>query len=279
VTTHRFHKLELEPQATTSGSPSPHQQQQEKQIPSQQFTPSNVQLDELHDSAYWMKQADQSRRSGLFEEALKYYSRAVELDRSIVAGWVGQVQMLIALEEFSEAELWARKALELFRNHVDLNAARAQALCRNGDLRNAQASCDAALAQPGQSAYPWMVRGDLMLARKDPVEQHCFDKAIQLDPDWLVLIEIAATYQYYRRHAKALARCRQATEKAPDRPYCWYVQGVCEMHMGLKKPARLSLKQCLDLEPKHQRAREALREVEGGEGGIGSIFGRLFGRG
>jgi len=27
-----------------------------------------------------------------------------------------------------------------------------------------------------------MVRGDLMLARKRPVEQHCFDKAIQLDP-------------------------------------------------------------------------------------------------
>jgi len=34
--------------------------------------------------------------------------------------------MLIALEEYSEAELWARKALELFRNQVDLQAARAR---------------------------------------------------------------------------------------------------------------------------------------------------------
>jgi hypothetical protein len=51
------------------------------------------------------------------------------------------------------------------------------------------------------------------------------------------------------------------------------------MQMGLKKPARLSLKQCLDLEPKHPRAREALREMEGGEGSLRGIFGKLFGRG
>src|SRR5438552_7467851 len=150
----RFNKLELEPALTPSKAP------EQAQIPRQQFAPAQPQqLDELHDSGHWMRQADRGRRSGLFEEALKYYSRAVELDRSVVAGWVGQVQMLIALEEYNEAELWARKALELFRNHVEPNAARAQALCRNGDLKNAQAACDAALGQPGQSAYPWMARG------------------------------------------------------------------------------------------------------------------------
>ena len=269
----RFNKLELE---------SINTQEQEARLapPTQQTRASSqIQLDELHDSKYWLRLADRSRRCGEFEDALKYYSRAVELDRSLVAGWVGQVQMLVALEEYSEAELWARKALELFRNHVDLQAARAQALCRDGDLKAAQASCDAALGQPGQSAYPWIVRGDLMLARKDPVEQHCFDKAIQLDPDWLILIEIAAIYQYYRRDAKALPRLRQAVEKAPDQPYCWYRQAVCEARMGLSKNARVSLKQCLDLEPKHARAREALRELEGGEGTFKKAFGRLFGRG
>ena len=33
---------------------------------------------------------------------------------SLVAGWLGQVQMLVFLGEYPEAELWARKALELF---------------------------------------------------------------------------------------------------------------------------------------------------------------------
>jgi anaphase-promoting complex subunit 8 len=271
----RFNKLELE--TNTPATPA-HSEQQIPQNHQQQFTPAQIALDELHDSTYWMRQADLSRRRGEFEEALKYYSRAVELDRALVAGWVGQVRMLVALEEYNEAELWARKALELFRNHAELTAARAQALCRNGDMKNSQASCDAALGQPGQSAYPWMVRGDLMLARKDPVEQHCFDKAIQLDPDWLVQIEIAAIYQYYRRHAKALSRCKAAVEKAPDQAYCWYQHGVCEAQMGLGKGARRSFKQCLDLEPKHVRAREALRELDGGEGSLRRVFGRLFGR-
>ena len=67
-------------------------------------------------------------------------------------------------------------------------------------------------------------------------------------------------------------------EKAPDQPYCWYQQGVCEAQMGLGKGARRSFKQCLDLEPKHMRAREALRQLDGGEGSLRRVFGRLFGR-
>lgn len=255
--TNRFHKLELEesklPQATAA------EQQQKQQ---QSVSLSNVQAD-LHDAGYWMRVADQGRRRGEFEEALRSYSRAVELDRSLAAGWLGQVQMLVALGEFPEAELWARKALELFRGHGDLMAARAQALCRTGDTKTAQPACDAALAQPGLSPYPWMVRGELMLVRKDASEQYCFDKAVQLDPDWLVLVEIAAIYVYYKRHAKALTRCRQATEKAPDQAYCWFRQGECELAMGLSGAAQKSFKQCLDLEPKHRAARLAMESARG----------------
>ena len=274
--TNRFNKLELEPA----------QQQQHEQRPCAHTAPTTTaaslgktQLDELHDAGHWMRLADQSRRCGAFEDALRYYSRAVELDRQMVGGWVGQVRMLIALEEYIEAELWARKSLELFKSNAELHAARAQALCRNGDLKNAQAACDAAIGQPGQSAYPWMARGDLMLARRDAVAEHCFDKAIQLDPDWIILIEVAAIYMYYRRHAKALGRCAAAVERAPDQAYAWYQQGRCQMLTGLSKPARLSFKQCIDLEPKHHGARAALKEMEQGDGFFKRAVRRVFGRG
>jgi tetratricopeptide (TPR) repeat protein len=273
--TNRFNKLELEP--------AQQQQHEEQQLPREQIgaaattSSTGMQLDELHDAAHWMRMADQSRRAGAFEDALRYYSRAVELDRQMVSGWVGQVRMLIALEEYTEAELWARKALELFRNNAELHAARAQALCRNGDLKTAQIACDAAIGQQGQSPYPWMARGDLMLARKDAVAEHCFDKAIQLDPDWIILIEVAAIYMYYRRHAKALSRCVQAVERAPDQAYAWYQQGRCQMSTGLSKPARLSFKQCLDLEPKHFGARAALKELDAGEGFVKRAMRRVLG--
>src|SRR5437763_3829185 len=111
------------------------------------------------------------RRLGLYEGSLKYYSRALEVDKSLVAAWVGQVQMLIMLGEFPEAELWSRKALELFKNNAELMAARAQALCRTGDLKEAQAMCDAALGQQGISAYPWVTRGEVMVARKEEIDE------------------------------------------------------------------------------------------------------------
>jgi tetratricopeptide (TPR) repeat protein len=108
--THRFHKLELE-------ASSSQQQNETESTPAlgQKASAASEQLAELHDSSHWMQRAEQFRRAGEFEDALRYYSRAVELDRQCVAGWVGQVRMLVALEEYTEAELWARKALELFR--------------------------------------------------------------------------------------------------------------------------------------------------------------------
>jgi tetratricopeptide (TPR) repeat protein len=226
---------------------------------------------ETHDAAHWMRVAGQYRRQGLFEAALRHYSRAVEMDRALVPGWVGQVRMLVALEEFPEAELWARKALELFRGQADLTAGRAQALCRAGDIKQAQGICDAAIQQPGQSPYPWLVRGDLMLALADSVEEHCFDKAVQLSGDWLTLIEIAEIYLYYHRPAKAQTRCQQALAKASDQPYCWYLQGMSQSASGFHDAARLSFKHCLDLDPQHAGARAAM---ESGGGWLRRLLGR-----
>jgi tetratricopeptide (TPR) repeat protein len=208
-----------------------------------------------------LKLAGDERRCGLFENALKYYSRALELDKSLVAGWVGQVQMLINLGEYPEAELWARKALELFRNNPDLLAGRAQALCRTGDLGSAQASSDAAINQQGMHSYPWVSRGELMVARKDAMDQYCFDKAVQLDDDWLILLEIAAIYEHYGRHAKALPLIRKAVERAPDHAWCWYRQGTCEAALGLSAAAAKSFDRTIQISPQHMEALRGRRQL------------------
>jgi tetratricopeptide (TPR) repeat protein len=226
----------------------------------------------------WIVAATDERREGRFEEALRLYSRALELDKSLVIGWLGQVQMLIALGEYPEAELWSRKALELFRNNAELLAARAQALCRTGDLRAAQASCDAAIGQQGLFSYPWVARGELMLARHEALEEYCFDKAVQLDADWLVQLEIAAVYEHYGRHAKALVRIRRAIEQAPDRASCWYRQAECEMALGLTASAEKSYRRCLQAAPKHEAARRRLFEIDNRRGVIRQTFRRLFRR-
>jgi tetratricopeptide (TPR) repeat protein len=230
------------------------------------------------DEAQWLRKADEHRRRGLYENALRYYSRALELDRTLVEGWVGQIRMLIQLGEYPEAELWARKSLELFRSHGDLMAGRAQAFARLGDHKQAQALCDAALKQEGISAYRWMVRGELLVLGKDNIDRHCFDKAVQADPDWLVPLETALIYLEHDQPSKALLRARQAVEKAPQSEYCWYVQGWCEQELGLDKQAERSLIRCLELSPKHVEASRRLDAIASQGWSLKRGLRRLLGR-
>jgi tetratricopeptide (TPR) repeat protein len=231
---------------------------------------------EERDAAYWIERAVAGRQMGLYELALKYYSRALELDKSLVCGWLGQVQMLVFLDEFKEAELWARKSLEMFPNNGDLLAGRSHALCRMGDMKRALAACDGALQQGGQSAYRWLVRGEIMVAQKEQTDGPCFDKAQLLDADWLVPLEIALIYLYYRTPAKALPRARRAVEAASDHAYVWYVQGLCQAALGMNPAACGSYRHCLQLSPRHILAQEKLREL-GGEWFFKTWWRRWFG--
>jgi tetratricopeptide (TPR) repeat protein len=210
----------------------------------------------------WMQQADQHRRYGLHENALKFYSRALESDRMVVGGWLGQVQMLVQLAEYPEAELWSRKALELFPGHGDLMAARGQALCRQGSMKLAHEMCDGALRQHGQSAYRWMFRGELMLAARQTTDRHCFDKAQQLEADWLVPTEIAMIYLFYRHPGRAHMRARRACEMASEHWYPWLVQARCQRALGLEHQCRRSLETCLELHPGHEEARQMLADQQ-----------------
>jgi tetratricopeptide (TPR) repeat protein len=231
-----------------------------------------------HDANHWINRADQSRRTGLYENALKFYSRALELDRSLVPGWAGQIQMLVQLEEYPEADLWGRKALELFPTNGELMAGRAQAFCRMGDMKQAHTLCDGAIQQTGQSAYRWLVRGEIMVAGRQDTERYCFDKAQELDPDWFIPLEVARIELYYRRPSKALNRIRRAVELNPEAPFAWYVQGLCQSELGLTRAARESFRHCLDLSPRHADAEMQLRQLEGWNLSPIKLFRRLFRR-
>lgn len=234
--------------------------------------------DPVRDERYWLGLAVENRRTGCYESALRYYSRALENDKTLVAGWLGQMQMLVALEEYPEADLWGRKALEIFRNNGDLLAGRAQALCRAGDRKKAQDLCDGSLRQEGQSSYRWQVRGELLVAAAQELDRHCFDKAVLLDADWLVPLEIALIYRHHGYPTKAQLWARQAVEKAPQAPYCWYLQGRCEMDLNLIRQAKKSFEHCLELAPKHADAERSLRELAQSSGSWKFSLRQLFGR-
>ncbi len=253
----RFDHLEL-------GGPSPDEPEAK-----------GMRLRESRDERHWLKQADTNRRQGQYENALRFYSRALEENKTLIRGWLGQVQMLVLLAEAPEADTWSRKSLELFPGNGDLLAARAQAVCRMGDKRQALALSDGAMAAEGNSAFRWQVRGEIMLAGKQAIDAHCFDKAQQIDRDWLVPLESALIYLHHDLASKAQARARAATEAAPDQFYAWYVYGRAQAALGFQKQARQSFEQCLKICPGHVDAMTSMKLPGGGF--LSRLWHGLFG--
>lgn len=209
----------------------------------------------------WLNEADRARRSGRYEKALRYYSRALELDRTQIRAWLGQVQMLIFLGEYPEAEVWCRKTLQLFPRNGDLQAAGAQALCRERMFSRAWELCDASLAGEGSSAYRWMVRGELLLATRRQVADLCLQKACTLDSDWLVAVEAALVFRHYGQPAKAIPYLRSALEKAATEGFPWYLLGLCQSDLGFSDAARRSFEQCLSIDRHDDRAKGGIAEL------------------
>src|SRR2546430_3691405 len=151
----------------------------------------------LKDEAYYLAEARTAFEAGSFEAALRLYSKVLEFNPQNVAAWTGQVRMLIELNEFKEAKLWADKALERFPHEPELLAAKAVALGRGGDLQGALAFSDASIEERGDTPYVWLARGDVLLARAEQRANYCFEKALLLAPrDWFIAW-LAARIRYF----------------------------------------------------------------------------------
>lgn len=200
---------------------------------------------------------------GEYEQALRYYTRVLELDRKHVPAWVGQVQMLIELNELREADLWADKSLELFRENGDLLSAKAVARARLGKTTDAMQCSDAGLRARDSSAYRWLARGEVLLARKEDRVQDCFDRAaMEPDANWYTRVWSARIYHRYQRFTNAVIAARAGVELAPHAPFAWYVRGLCERELAMPG-YRDSFQRALDIDGTFQLARSALRSAAG----------------
>jgi len=218
---------------------------------------------------------------GQFESALRLYTRALQEDRALIPAWVGQVQMLVELDECHEARVWSDKALELFRSHGDLLAAKAQACVRLNDMKSGLACSDASLQAPGSSPWRWQARGEVLLARKQSHADECFQKAIA-EPvaDWFDRVICARISLYYRRFTNALHYLNDAARLEPTHGYVWLQMGNCQCALGMMTAAEASYQRCLELRPGFVDAERALDGLDTGSWFIRRLPGfiRRWGR-
>jgi tetratricopeptide (TPR) repeat protein len=233
------------------------------------------------DEAHYAAEALRAYENGDFEHGLRIYSKVLEFNPSNVSAWAGQVRMLIELEEFREAKLWADKALERFPNEPELLAAKAVALGRVGDLETALAFSDASIEERGDTPYVWLARGDVLLARDEARADYCFEKAMMLSPrDWFVAWLAARIRSYYEQFALALKLLQKALELNATHFLLWLEIGKCQEALGLLGPATRSYLQAHQLDPSNPAATAACARMSHTGiwarfcGQIGSLFKR-----
>lgn len=209
-----------------------------------------------------LQQAVGRYRSGQFEQALRLYTKCLGEDHGIVAAWVGQVIMLVQLDELGEARLWSDKALETFRNNGELLAAKAQACARLRDIRAAYACSDASLGSPGSSAWRWEARGEVLLADKAGRADTCFEKALaEPDAGWFDRVIIGGIYLYYNKAGMAFEYLRHAVRAEAGHAYNWLMLGHCQARLGLAAEAVTSYQRALDIQSDCTEARRAIEEL------------------
>jgi tetratricopeptide (TPR) repeat protein len=234
--------------------------------------------EELKDESHYFGEANRALEEGRFEQGLRLYAKVLEFNPLNCAAWTGQVRMLIELDEFHEARVWADKALERFPNDPELLAAKAVALGRVGDLEAALAFSDASIEERGDTPYIWLARGDVLMARQEKRAEYCFEKAQLLAPnDWFIYWLASRIHYYYKKFALALKHAQNALALDSVRSVLWLQLGRCQHAVGLANAAQTSYEQAVQLDPSCGEAEEMLEALRN-TGFLRSALRRLFAR-
>ncbi len=126
------------------------------------------------------------RANGDAEEALQSFRRAVELNGSHFHSLAALGQTMHAAGRNGEAAEYFKKALALQPQDTDVLCEFGDILQESGDLGEAVALYERALTVNPRLARGWYSGGCVAIARREYVSAiMCFQKAVELQPDWL----------------------------------------------------------------------------------------------
>ena len=233
------------------------------------------------DEARFLGEADRAMGGGDYERALKFYAKALEAAPASHDAWVGQARALIEQEDFERAGQWIDKAIGKIGEAPDLLAAKAIVLARLGDHEAAMAFSDAAIESGADRAYPWIARGDALLALDEKQADYCFGKGLQCESDrWFWQWLVSRIYAYYEKFSLAMKHAQEALALDAGRCAVWLQAGHCQQALGLADLAASSFERARELNPTCDEARAALSDLSrtGVGGRLRNWSRRLFSR-
>lgn len=228
----------------------------------------------VRDADHFHKEALKYWLMGDFELALRNYSRVLEVNNMAFDAWVGQVLMLIEMGEYREAVVWADKAMELFPEHPELLAVKAEAYARDAKTDKALAYSDNSISKDNITPRVWLARAEVLLDKKSLVAENCISKAVSIAGKIAPIIKLEAARLLRRRgnYAGAIEYLKDVVRVLPKSALAWYELGCCQAEVGFSE-ATSTLEQCLKCRPGWSVAEEALKQQK-----KRGFFSKLFGK-
>ena len=198
---------------------------------------------------------------GFFQDAARVFERATRYDRSHYGAHVGHTEALILLGHIGSAAEAAQDALERYGRNCEVGAARAHVFMHQGDLDTAIQYMDIAAEHAPDSAYVWLIAGELRLALGRGLEGSldCFNKARRSMTPWPdVDVRIALAFMEWGEFDLAMHSLLGLTKEDPKLPLAWLLLG--DLHRVLEEPgeARRCYRRVAKLVPNLESVKEAL---------------------
>ena len=198
---------------------------------------------------------------GFFAEAADVFERATRYDRAHYDAYVGRTEALILSGEDEAAARVANDALERYGRNCQLGAARGHVFLHQQDLQNARTCTDIATRNAPESAYVWVIAGEVRVAQHDALKSamDCFARARAAAEPWdhtplriaLALLEWGQL-EHARRSLDAILKVK------PDLALAWILLGDALKLTDDQRDWRECYRRAAELVPELEPVRRAL---------------------
>ncbi len=210
-----------------------------------------------------LRSANDAFYTGDWRQALRFYSRAIQMETTRVDPWAGQVLALLFLDQVREADIWSRRLLECFPDHPTAVSLNGLVRSLQGMTRSGIGSSDFAMSKGHADELCWIVRGWMLLEGGNQNWMPCLDKAIeQCPPDgWRYHLLMGLVLERYKKWPQAVKAYQTAVDQKLDNYYLWNRLGHCYDQLGLARKALEAHQHALSLNPDYPPARKAVSDL------------------
>lgn len=214
----------------------------------------------------WYNKGLSETKLGQFNEAIASFNRALNLDAQNSLALVGSCQALTNLGRLYEAIAACDAAIKANSNWGDSSPAiawyhKGLAQQKNGQIQEAIASFDQAIATNPKDADIWVTHGQaLALVGKPAQASISFEFAVKLSPNYsLALAHQSATFNKLGKYKEAQTASEQAIQ-GDNRwgditpALAWEQRGIAVAGMGNYEEGLASIERAIALNPNHAEA-------------------------